>query len=149
MKVFKLAVSSIALSLALVSTQAYSRDTEHHLSIQEALQSSDFKDKLDPSIKLYFGSQGHSQVSSRIASGVVTNKKTNAFAKSDEEACRWVFLSALLALQERAKNDGGNAVININSFYKRELMQSNTDYECHAGAIMAGVALKGDVVTVK
>jgi len=31
---------------------------------------------------------------------IKTNRKTNAFAKSDEDACNWVFLSAMIALKE-------------------------------------------------
>ena len=58
-------------------------------------------------------------------------------------------LSALISLQDRIKAEGGNAVVNIESFYDRQPMASNTEYECHAGAIMAGVALRGDVVTLR
>jgi uncharacterized protein YbjQ (UPF0145 family) len=76
---------------------------------------------------------------------VVANRKTNAFNKSDEEACKWVFLSAMIALQERAIREGANAVVGINSYYKKNEVSSNTQYECHAGNIVAGVALKGTV----
>ena len=41
---------------------------------------------------------------------------------------------------------GGNAVINIRSFYKKNEMSSETKFECHVGLLMAGVALKGTVV---
>jgi uncharacterized protein YbjQ (UPF0145 family) len=79
----------------------------------------------------------------------VTNKKTNAFNKSDEAACEWVLQSALISLHEAAKNAGANAVTNIVSFYKRNERKDPTTYECHAGAIMAGVALKGDLAKVQ
>jgi uncharacterized protein YbjQ (UPF0145 family) len=78
-----------------------------------------------------------------------TNKKTNAFGKSDEAACQHVFLSAVLELQERARKEGGNAVINIKSNYKNDLRASATEFTCGAGAVLAGVALVGDVVTLK
>ena len=35
---------------------------------------------------------------------------------------------------------GGNAVVNIESFYDRNARASTSEYECHAGALMAGVA---------
>ena len=60
-----------------------------------------------------------------------------------------MFLSAVLALQERARAEGGNAVINIKSNYKDHLTESATEFTCGAGALIAGVALKGDVVTLK
>lgn len=135
----------LSASLFLIAPEAYSRDTQHMLSIQEALSSSDFQERLDPSVRLYFGEQKHPKVKATIGE-FSSNKKTNAFGKSDEEACRWVLLSALIALQDRAKKEGGNAVINIASYYKKNTYSSNSKYECHAGAIMAGVALTGKVV---
>ncbi|WP_203143256.1 excinuclease ATPase subunit [Marinobacter mangrovi] len=143
------AVSLVCVALLSVSPAAFSRDTKHMMSIDEAMASADFQEKLDPSIQFTFGDQHHGAVESRILSDIVTNKKTNAFMKSDEEACRWVFLSALLALQDRAKSEGGNAIINIKSYYKKNEVSSNTDFECHAGAVIAGVALKGDIVKIK
>lgn len=130
-----------------LSSQAYSRDTKHMLSIQDALQSTDFKEKLDPNISLYFGEQPHSKVI-QSSGNFSTNKKTNAFNKSDEAACQWVLLSALIALQDRAKKEGGNAVINIASYYKQNTMSSESQYECHAGTLMSGVALTGEVVKI-
>jgi uncharacterized protein YbjQ (UPF0145 family) len=54
----------------------------------------------------------------------------------------------VLELQERARKEGGNAVINIKSNYRNEERASATQYTCGAGAVIAGVALKGDVVTL-
>ena len=79
----------------------------------------------------------------------VTNKKTNAANKSDAEACRWVALSALRALQDGAKSRGANAVVDIVSYYKKNEFKSSTNYECYAGTILAGVALKGTYAKVK
>lgn len=139
----------LTLSLILLAPQAaYSRDTKHMLSIQDALDSAQYKEKLDPSISLYFGDQTHPKVI-KSAGSFPTNKKTNAFNKSDREACEWVMLSTLLALQQRAKREGSNAVINISSYYKKNTVKSNTEFECHAGAIMSGVALIGEMVTLE
>jgi len=135
----------LTLSLLLIVPQAHSRDTKLMLPIQDALASTNFIEKLDPTISLYFGNQPHPKTIKSY--GVFpTNKKTNAFNKSDEVACQWVLLSALVALQERAKKEGGNAVINIASNYKKNKFSSKTKYECHAGAFVAGVALTGKVV---
>jgi uncharacterized protein YbjQ (UPF0145 family) len=76
----------------------------------------------------------------------MSNRKTNAFGKSDEKACNWAFLSAMVALEKRAQQLGANAVVNIVSYYDRIVMSSPTEFECHAGAIIAGVVLKGDFV---
>lgn len=143
----KLFVLLLATSLLLIAPQAHSRDSKHMFSIEQAIQSDDFKQKLDPGIRLFFGNQKHPKVTEKLGN-FSTNKKTNSFNKTDNEACQWVLLSALLTLQERAKNEGGNAVINIASYYKKNTVSSDTEYECHAGAIIAGVAMIGDVVTL-
>ena len=65
------------------------------------------------------------------------------------EALAFLVTSALLALQSGAKARGANAVVDIVSFYKRNEFRSASSYECHAGALMAGVALKGTYAKVR
>jgi uncharacterized protein YbjQ (UPF0145 family) len=79
----------------------------------------------------------------------VSNRKTNAANKSDEEACRWAALSVLKEFQESAKKRGANAVVDIVSYYKKNEFKSASNYECYAGAFVAGVALKGTYAKVK
>ena len=107
----------------------------------------DAKDKLDGSIKFFFGNQETPKVLTKLGTDV-TNQKTNAVGKSDEKACNWVFLSAMIQLEKRAKQLGANAVVNIVSYYQKNVMSSPTEFECHAGAIMAGVALRGEFVKI-
>jgi uncharacterized protein YbjQ (UPF0145 family) len=135
----------LALSSCLAAN-TYARDDKLMLPIAQGLAVQG-KTNLDPSIKLLFGTQ-KSATPSKTFGNFMTNKKTNAVGRSDEEACNWAFLSAMLELQERAKKEGGNAVINITSFYKKNEVISETQFECGAGAMMAGVTFKGDVVTL-
>ena len=79
----------------------------------------------------------------------ISNRKTNALNKSDKVACEWVFLSAILSLQKRALREGGNAVVNIRSYYKRQTVSSRTEYMCGTGTFVAGVTFQGDVVRLK
>ena len=137
----------LAIAIFLTPFEAHSRNTRHLLSIDKAIQSPDFVNHLDSDIALYFSDQKHPEVT-RSLGYFNSNKKTNAFNKSDTEACQWVFLSALLSLQARARKEGANAVINIVSYYKKKIYKSDSQFECHAGAIMAGVALRGEVVRV-
>ncbi|WP_032109327.1 hypothetical protein [Necropsobacter massiliensis] len=134
-----LVLSLIALSLAACSA----RDTTHYYSIEQALNSSEAKQVLDPAIPLYFAKSVPGNV---LVKGAVSNPKTNALNKSDEEACRWVFLSAVKRFQDRAKQEGGSKVSNLVSYYKKKEYASADKYECHAGRTIAGVALKGDIV---
>jgi uncharacterized protein YbjQ (UPF0145 family) len=56
-----------------------------------------------------------------------------------------VALSALKEFRRRAINEGGNAVINIHSYYKRNDLSDPTRYDCDAGFVVGGVAFKGTV----
>ncbi|MDR0247314.1 MAG: excinuclease ATPase subunit [Burkholderiales bacterium] len=146
------AFTALLVFLSLCATGAQARDTQHYFSIKDAIeigQAKEGKWQLGSDIKFYFGDQSHPAVAATLAKGVVTNKKTNAANKSDEEACHIAMLSALIQLQERSRNEGGNAVINIESYYKKKSFKSKNQFECHAGNIMAGVTLKGDVVKLK
>lgn len=143
MKSFILATITLLCTINSISVEA--RDTRNMFSVSEALENEKAKEKLDPDIRLYFGKQRHPPVAKNFGE-VMTNKKTNAFNKTDKAACEWAFLSAMLSFQSRAVREGGNAVVNIRSFYKRNEISSETEYECGAGGIMAGVTFKGEVV---
>ncbi|AOX62296.1 MULTISPECIES: excinuclease ATPase subunit [Stenotrophomonas] len=133
--------------LALAST-AQARETRVEQSLHELVNSAEARNVgIDGSVKFYLAGEKVSVVE-RLGEDV-TNKKTNAANKSDAEACRWVALSALRALQDGAKSRGANAVVDIVSYYKKNEFKSTTSYECYAGAILAGVALKGTYAKVK
>jgi hypothetical protein len=138
------ALFAIFCSIAL---PAAARDEQKLYPIGQALRSPAAQGKVDPGIRLFFGNQRHPNITKDFGQWP-TNKKTNAFAKSDLQACEWVFLSAVIALQERARKEGGNAVINIVSNYRNIVTNSETEYVCGAGALIAGVALKGRVVNL-
>lgn len=135
-----------AVFACLLSSHAFARDSVASYSVADALKSEG--GKIDQDVPLYFAGQPHPGVAKSF--GVfATNKKTNAFGKSDETACQHVFLSAVMELQERVRKEGGNAVINIRSNYRNVESDSATEFTCGAGAVVAGVALKGEVVTLK
>jgi len=145
MKMLRNAVlTAIACAVAL---PAAARDEQNLYAIGQALKSPAAQGKLDLGIRLFFGRQRHPNLTKDFGEWR-TSKKTNAFAKSDPQACEWVFLSAVIALQERARKEGGNAVINIVSNYKNIVTSSESEYVCGAGALIAGVALKGRVVNL-
>ena len=146
MKRHLMSVTLAASFTMLSAAPAFARDTVENYPIEPALHSE--PGKVSDDIALYFAGQRHPAVAKKIGE-FATNKKTNAFGKSDEAACQHVFLSAVIELQDRARKEGGNAVINIKSNYKNEVRESATEFTCGAGAVIAGVALKGDVVTLR
>ena len=133
------------LMLLLVSSGGYARDSLIRVSIEDAMTTPDAEKALDADVKFFFGEQEHPEIERQLGT-YTSNKKTNAFGKSDQKACKWAFLSAMISLQERAVAEGGNAVVNIRSFYKKHDFSSATEFECGAGAMVAGVTLVGEVV---
>ncbi|UJF23678.1 excinuclease ABC subunit A [Suttonella sp. R2A3] len=131
----------VAILAVLLLSAGCARNTTHYISIDEALNSPQAKEVLDPNIKLYFARGA----GNAIKSGLVSNKKTNSANKTDREACIWAFLSAVKQFQERAYDMGGTKVTNLISFYKKQPYSSQENFECHAGTVITGVALKGDI----
>jgi uncharacterized protein YbjQ (UPF0145 family) len=141
---FTLLAALLCLPLA-----SHARDTVHYLDFQSVVDEAVRAGRLDGSVKFYLKGQ---KISGNIAQKfpeAVSNKKTNAANKSDEEACNWALQSALISFQENAKKHGANAVVNLVSYYKKKEYSSSSQYECHAGAFVSGVTLKGNAAIVK
>ncbi|WP_181179032.1 excinuclease ATPase subunit [Methylibium rhizosphaerae] len=136
-----------ALLAGAIGTPAMARDTELHLPFADVLAMPEAQSKLDGSIKFYLSGQKTPKVLEKKGEESVS-KKTNGANKDDVTACKWAALSVLLTMQEQARRVGANAVVNIVSNYKHQPSKSPKDYECHAGAIIVGVALKGTYAKV-
>ena len=135
----------IVTAVLLAVPVADARDTHLKLPLEPALAKAQASGKLEPGIKLYFGTQKYPKPTAELGE-TRTNKKTNFFNKSDEEGCEWTFLSSMIALTKYAQSIGGNAIVNIRSNYKNSVFSSETQYECGAGATTGGTAFIGDVV---
>ena len=140
--------TAAALLLISLATATQARNEVLQFSIADTLALEKAKEVLGEEVRFFFGDQPHPQVVRRYGEWR-TNKKTNAFNKSDRQACEWVFLSALKQLRDRAASEGGNAVINIRSNYKNNTTSSTETFDCGAGNVVAGVALIGDVVSIE
>jgi uncharacterized protein YbjQ (UPF0145 family) len=132
----------LPLLAALAHGPAFARDTKYMVALQDVLDMPEAKSKLDGSVKFYLKGQKTPKVLERFAEDV-SNKKTNGVGKEDLQGCKWAALSALIAFQDSAKQHGANAVVDMVSFYKRAETASASELECHAGAVVIGVALKG------
>jgi len=146
-------MKTILLTAALVASivsamPAQARDSKHMMPIAAALEANDARARLGDSVKFYFGKQPTPAIAERLGTDK-TSQKTNSFGKSADVSCNWAFLSALLRLQQRARELGADAVVNIVSNYKNVEMSSDTEFECHDGALMTGVALKAEFVKIK
>ncbi|MBB3194249.1 excinuclease ATPase subunit [Roseateles terrae] len=136
------AAVAAALTASTYAAPVLARDTVLHIPLADVLAMPEAKDKLDPSMKFFLAGAQTPRVLKRLSTDV-SNPKTNGVGKSDEFGCKWAALSALISLQNSAKREGGNAVVDIVSYYKKTEYRSATDFECHAGSIIIGVALRG------
>lgn len=143
----KIITAAVVLAAMLANVAVHAADNKVMLPIATAMAENNAQYRLGNSVKFFFGKQVTPPVLERIAVDK-TSLKTNAFGKTNEKACNWVFLSDMLQLQKRAKELGANAVINIVSNYENVEYSSETEFECHVGAIMAGVAFKGEFVRI-
>ena len=143
---FTLGISALAVTATFcLSDAAQARNTRYYLKIEDVKRDPRYQDSVPTDVAFYFADQAHPAIVANFGDAV-TNRKGNSFGRPDEEACRWTMMSALKTLHDRAIEEGGNAVIGIVSYYQKNTYSSATDYECHAGGFVAGVALKGTVV---
>jgi hypothetical protein len=125
------------------------RDEHLRFPIQAALEKGySYRTKIELDVRLYFGDQETPPVVKRMAT-FSANTKSNAVGKPDQEACDIAFLSAVADLQQSARQEGGDAVVDIKSIYRGENSASQREYVCGAGTIMVGVTLEGTVVKLK
>ena len=131
--------SIILLTSLLLLTNGCSSKGMQKLSIQDALADPISNGRLDPNVRLSFGDNG--------SSGKLwtSNKKTNSVGKDTQVACNRAFMSAIFALQDRAKKEGKTSVVDIHSYYKRKKFSSSTQFDCENGGMMTGVTLRGRV----
>ncbi len=144
-RILAVALGGLVIGLGL-SRSVSARDDVLTFPIAAALNSPDARAKLDPKIPLYFGNSPHP--AGQDLGPFTTNKKTNHVGKSDQVACEWVFLSALLELQARVRSLQASAVVAIESNYKNVPFVSETEFQCGAGTFVAGVALKAQIIKI-
>lgn len=137
-------IAALVFAVA-AAAPAMAADRLNMIKIEDAMAANGARERLGDKVKFYFGDTKTPTVAETIGP-VKTSQKTNSFGKSVSESCNWVFLSAMLRLQQAAEKAGANAVINIQSNYNNVPTSSTTEVECHDGAIMSGIALKGEMV---
>lgn len=135
----KVAMTLLALTAA---TLVHARNDVVMLPLADVVQQGLDQGKLDGSVKFYLSGAPTPRVSAKLGDDM-SNKKTNGVGKDDATACNWAALSALMAFEATAKQKGANAVVDLHSFYKKSPTKDAVNFECHAGNIMTGVALKG------
>lgn len=147
MKSFVQSLMVAGVALFLAAGQVNAEDKLQNFPVKHALASAVAKDKLDNGIKTYMMGQSVPGLQKRFGS-YKSNKRANGAGKGAQDACDVAFISALIALQQRADKEGGNAVVDIYSLTKDKKMQSSENYSCNAGGMMVNVVLMGTVARV-
>lgn len=139
-------VFSVCLVLFLTAGTAVAEDKLVHFTLENARQNdSATEEVLSGDIAMYWGKQRHPAIVKSFGT-FKSSKRTNAFMKTQETACSHALASALLSFADRARKEGGNAVIELESNIKNRPESSTVEYSCLVGNIMVNVALKGRVV---
>ena len=133
-----------ALPFLFVAAPARAADDDvSTYEIANTLENPEYASQLE-GVSYYFGSSPGGR---RIERDVTTSQRTRKFGRSAEAACQHVLASALIRLHDHAISVGGNAVVNIRSNWNNVEWSSSTQYQCAVGGLMAGVALKADIVS--
>ena len=136
-----------AAVIGFAGTIAVARDTVVHVTLDEVLALPEAEGKIDGTVRFYLAGQA-TPVLLKTFGTDGSNKKTNGVGKDDQFGCKYVVLSALIAFQQKAKQQGANAVVDIVSYYKKNEVRDARSIECHAGNIMIGAALKGSYARI-
>jgi uncharacterized protein YbjQ (UPF0145 family) len=144
----KRAIIASALVLLAVAPQAYAEERRVEVPFASLLNSPEAREAgIDGSVRFYLAGRSPGAVR-RMGEGV-SNKRSNAFAKSDQASCNRAMLSVLRSFQESAKQRGANAVVDLVSYYKKREERSATNYVCYAGGLMSAVTMKGTYAQVR
>lgn len=143
----KIACAAVVL-MVMGCASAFGADVRMKFTLEDAMMYGEVRDVMEGHIAMSFGEDPNLVIEGKHGT-FKTSKRTNAFNKEASNACAHALASALIALQERAEREGGNAVINIMSNIQNREESSTSEYSCLVGSIMVNVALKGTVATIK
>ena len=133
-----------AVVLLTVVSRAEARNDTYYLNNADVLNDPAFK-QLGSTVAFYFASQTPPKIAKDLGT-FVGNKIAKKRGESDQQWCQEAALGALAELRDEANTRGGNAVIDIQSFWKGNVIADKTKYECHAGGTGGHISLQGKIV---
>ncbi|MDZ4759891.1 MAG: excinuclease ATPase [Alphaproteobacteria bacterium] len=135
-------LAGLALAaIALCAPAAHARKDFQTYSIDLVVGHPDYAEKIGD-FKFVFGDA----VSGQQIGSTSTRKSTNGLNKSDEGACVWAMLSALIAFKADAIARNGTSVQGVKSNVTGEIFSSATEFQCISGFTNSRVYLEGVVV---
>lgn len=137
---FKPIVAALALAAFLLPTGADAARKVQTWKIADFQNNAEYMARLE-GFRFEWGRGGGAALGTSES-----RRATNGVGKSDEAACQWALLSALLAIKADAQSRGGSAVVNVRSFATGQDFVSTTEYQCISGATNSRVYIRGTIV---
>ena len=135
-------------ALGLVPGPALARETPRLLPVQKAMESEKGREQL-LDLPVFFKGQEHPPVAKRIQHASYEHMERGAF-RSDEKACTVAVVAVLRDLQERARKENADAIVDVVSVSSGETThESSTEYRCVAGHLVVRVGLRGTFVKLE
>ncbi len=139
-------ITLIALAVLTLAATADARNDAYTLNESDVMSDPGFK-QLGGGVGLYFANDTAPKIAQNLGDSV-GNKIAKTRGEPDEQWCKEAALGALSELRDEAIKRGGNAVVNIESFWKGGELPDKSKYECHAGGTGGHVSFKGTIVKV-
>ncbi len=141
------ALALLVAAVMLLPAVAGARETEHLYPVGHATESAAGQQHLID-VPFYLKGQAHPGVEKTLLH-VTMERSTRGAFRSDQGSCDVAFLSALRALQDRAQQEGADAIVELVSTTHSKETESATDYRCVAGSMVVHVGLKGTFVKLQ
>jgi|GEM_PF-943625 len=143
-----LAAVVVSWLLLAVAPHTSARETEHFFEVSQAVTSKLGRTRL-LEVPFYMKGQEGAPEATQSLGTWTQERSTRGVMRTDKTSCDVAFLSALIALQESAKKDGADAIVNLVSATRGKTTESPTHYRCISGATIAHVALTGDIIKTR
>lgn len=137
----KLKVAALIAAVAVMAPPMYARDDVQTYSIEIIKAQPEYAEKIGD-FQFVFGDS----VSGQQLGTTSSRRSTNGINKSDERACAWAALSALIALKNDAVSTGGSSVHGLKSKVTGAVFSSATEFQCISGFTNSKVFFEGVVV---
>ncbi|PJI98635.1 hypothetical protein CLU85_3464 [Acidovorax sp. 69] len=133
----------LALTVLGAVNGVHARDKVQLQPLEDAVRLGLKEGKLDGSVKFYLSGAPTPEMAAPSLGEEHVNRRTSSGGKDPVFACHWAALSGLITLQENAKKQGADAVVDLHSFYKEKTFKDPVRFECYSGNFLTGVTLKG------
>ena len=142
-------ISALAIAVIAAVFGSPARGAVVLIDFQQALNSDEIKKALGDDVAFYLSGATTPVVRTSFQE-VIGNSSTIRWYGSGQKPCMVVLLKVLQIMRDQAKQQGGNAVVNVIGYYKKKELVNSSMIECYTGAQVQGhITLKGTVAEVE